>query len=69
MITFEVEGVSCDHCVTAITEAIQRLDPTARVDVNIPDKTVAIHLTDVPALQLAEAITEAGYDVSEPRDA
>lgn len=32
---FKVENMSCQHCVSAITRALQALDPAARVRVDL----------------------------------
>lgn len=32
---FKVSGMSCGHCVRAITQAIQALEQTARVEVDL----------------------------------
>lgn len=37
---FEVDNMSCGHCVRAITKALQRLDPAAEVDVDLATKRV-----------------------------
>lgn len=39
---FEVEHMSCGHCVRAITKALQRLDPAAKVDVDLAAKRVVV---------------------------
>jgi copper chaperone len=38
---FEVENMSCGHCVRTITKALQRLDPAATVSVDLATKRVA----------------------------
>ena len=37
---FEVDNMSCGHCVRTITKALQRLDPAAQVDVDLGTKRV-----------------------------
>ena len=32
---FEVDNMSCGHCARTITKALQRLDPAAKVDVDV----------------------------------
>ena len=35
MPTFDVRGMTCGHCVKAVTASIHELDPAARVDVDL----------------------------------
>ena len=37
---FHVPGMSCGHCVRSVTEAVQGIDPSARVAVDLQAKTV-----------------------------
>lgn len=60
-----VEGMTCDHCVRTITNAIQSIDTQARVNVDIPNRSVAID-GNVDFAQAKAAIEEAGYRVAEP---
>ncbi len=61
-VTLKVAGMTCQHCVRAVTGAIQALDPGARVAVDLPSGTVAVDST-LPAAQLAAAVVEEGYQV------
>lgn len=45
---FDVEGMTCGHCVRAVTRAVQALDPAARVEVDLDAGTVAVE-ADLPA--------------------
>jgi copper chaperone len=38
---FEVDNMTCGHCVRTITKALQRLDPAATVSVDLATKRVA----------------------------
>lgn len=40
MITLHVTGMTCAHCVRAVTAAIRALDPTAAVTVDLATGTV-----------------------------
>ena len=60
---FRVEGVSCQHCVQAITKEVGALKGVQAVRVNLADKTVRVeHSGDVGVNALVDAIKEAGYD-------
>jgi copper ion binding protein len=60
---FRVPGVSCDHCVRAITEEVTALPGVEQVVVNLADKSVRVnHNGKVGVGELMKAINEAGYD-------
>ncbi|ENA35943.1 MULTISPECIES: heavy-metal-associated domain-containing protein [Pseudomonas] len=60
MHTFNVQGMSCGHCVKAVTQAITALDASARVDVDLPTGKVTVDSREAPE-PLLEAIREEGY--------
>jgi copper chaperone len=59
---WKVSGMSCGHCVRAITQAIQALDPQAQIQVNLAQATVNIE-SSLTQAAIAAAIEEAGYAV------
>lgn len=61
--TFQVQGMSCGHCVRAITQAVQQLDPQARVNVQLEQGKVEVDSAQ-PREAIAKAIAEEGYQVS-----
>jgi copper chaperone len=62
MTEFEVQGMSCQHCVAAVTRSIREIDPQAEVKVDLERGKVAVDSTQ-PAEALKDAIDEAGYTV------
>jgi copper chaperone len=58
---FDVPGITCGHCRTAITDSIHGIDPTAEVVVTLSDKTVAIK-GQLTTEQARLAIMHAGYE-------
>ena len=60
MLEFQIPNMSCGHCVKAITEAVQAVDPAARVQADIPQHQVQVQ-TSAPREQLAAKLAEAGY--------
>ena len=61
MTTFEVKDMSCGHCVKAITEAVQTLDAGARIQIDLTNHRVSIDGARADAMQLRDAIRQAGY--------
>ncbi|WP_426179533.1 heavy-metal-associated domain-containing protein [Pseudomonas sp. TWRC1-2] len=60
MQVFNVEGMTCGHCVRAVTQAVQSKDPAASVNVNLAAKEVGVE-SHLSAEQVIELITEEGY--------
>jgi copper chaperone len=54
--------MSCGHCVGAVTKAVQAIDATAKVEVDLASKTVKID-SATPLAPLKSAIADAGYPV------
>ncbi len=61
--TFQVQGMSCGHCVGAVTQAIRALDPQAEVQVDLASGRVEVQSGQERAA-LAAAIEEEGYKVA-----
>lgn len=62
MYELKVEGMSCNHCVNAVTRSVQEVDAGARVDVDLAQQTVKV--TSSASLDAVKAaVTEAGYPV------
>jgi copper chaperone len=57
----QVDGMSCEGCANAVTRTIQGLDPGAEVDVDLDHGRVRV-MTIAQSLDVAQAITQAGYD-------
>jgi copper chaperone CopZ len=64
----DVEGMTCQHCVKAVTAEVSRLAGVHGVDVALDAAgTTEVTITSDGALdpvELREAIDEAGYDVA-----
>lgn len=59
---FTVSGMSCGHCVRAVTEAVKEVDPAAGVQVDLGHKSVVVQ-SAVDRATLGGAITAAGYEI------
>ncbi|GGD92395.1 heavy-metal-associated domain-containing protein [Caballeronia grimmiae] len=62
MTEFQVQGMSCQHCVAAVTRSIQEIDPQAQVRVDLENGKVAVDSTQSEQA-LKDAIDDAGYTV------
>lgn len=60
--SYVVEGMTCGHCVNAVTQAVQALPGVAGVDVDLASGRVAVSIdapVDDDAVRVA--LDEAGY--------
>ncbi len=60
---FDVQGMSCNHCAKAVTQALRQVDPQAQVQVDLAGKKVEVESAQ-PRQTLAEAIAKEGYTVA-----
>lgn len=62
MQVFNVEGMTCGHCVKAVTGAIQAQDAGAVVEVDLGRKEVKVQ-SSLKAQEIESLIREEGYEV------
>jgi copper chaperone len=61
--TYDVPGISCDHCKQAIEAQVDDLDGVASVVVDVESRTVTVDgIASDEAIRAA--IEEAGYEVA-----
>ena len=65
--TYAVAGMTCGHCVSAVTEELTRLPGVRDVSVElVTDGTSSVHVVSEFALDHGEvrvAVDEAGYEL------
>jgi copper ion binding protein len=64
--TYTVTGMSCQHCVDAVTAEVGRIGGVEQVQVDLP--TGAVTVTSTAPLDLdavRRALDEAGYDLAD----
>lgn len=64
MIEFKLPDMSCGHCVKAVTATVQKIDLQARLEFDLPNRTVRIQTSAVEATSpeaLAAALSAEGY--------
>ncbi|KJV25199.1 heavy metal transporter [Aquitalea magnusonii] len=61
MITFEVKDMTCGHCVSTITKALQSADSQAKFTIDLAKHLVMIESTAADPRELQDAIGDAGY--------
>lgn len=61
MITFDVKDMTCGHCVSTITKALESADSHAKFTIDQSSHLVTIESTGVDPQALLQAIADAGY--------
>lgn len=62
MYELKVEGMSCGHCVSAVTKSVLDIDSGAKVTVDLEQQKVSVD-SSAPLEEIKAAVTEAGYPV------
>ena len=61
-----VKGMSCGHCVAAVTKALEALPGVSRVQVDLGTGRVSFaEANPIPKEELARVIKAAGYEMVE----
>ena len=60
-IELEIEGMSCEHCVAAVSEALAELPGVSVEEVRVGEARVRYDPDQVSPHQIALAIEDAGY--------
>ncbi len=64
MKSIKIKGMSCQHCVMAVTKALAAVDGLKDVQVDLKTATATYDETKpVDALVVAAAVKKAGYEV------
>jgi copper chaperone len=60
--TYSVTGMTCEHCVNAVTEELLQLNGVSRVSIDLPTGAVTVTSAEELAHEaVAAAVDEAGY--------
>ncbi len=61
--TFNVQGMTCEHCEKAVSRAIRQLDRAAEVQIDRAANKVEVESSQAAEV-LKQAIVDEGYTVS-----
>ena len=64
-VTYVVPGMSCGHCVSAVTEEVTAVPGVRNVAINLDTKAVVVTGDAVDDAAVRAAIVEAGYEADE----
>jgi copper ion binding protein len=63
--TLKIEGMSCEHCVHHVTEALKGVAGVSSAKVDLKKKSAEVeHADAVTQAALKAAVEEAGYEVA-----
>ena len=64
--SYTVTGMTCDHCVRAVTQELQGLPGVTDVEIDLPSGRVTVR-SDAPLddASVAAAVDEAGYELAQ----
>jgi copper chaperone CopZ len=60
MLELTINDMTCGHCVSAVTQAIQQLDSQARVAIDLPTHHVSVESV-ASRERIVAALADAGY--------
>lgn len=64
--TYNVQGMTCSHCVSAVTSELRAIPEVQDIDVDLASGAVTVQSTALlDRAAVATAIEEAGYVLSE----
>jgi copper ion binding protein len=61
--TYTVTGMTCGHCVSAVSTEVGKVDGVAGVDVELATGRVTVTGEGFADDQVREAVDEAGYEL------
>jgi copper chaperone len=66
--TYSVTGMTCSHCVTAVTEEVSRIDGVSAVDVDLnaggESRVTVTSSAPLVVEAVRDAVDEAGYTLA-----
>jgi copper chaperone len=63
-IEFNITGMTCDHCVHAVTTAVKELQGVTDVKVSLDEKRATVSGDGVDVKKVIAAIEEEGYEAA-----
>lgn len=63
-IELAIEGMTCDHCVNAVTGALQEVPGVKTAKVDLDSKSASVEAEQVDVAALIAAVEEEGYEAA-----
>ena len=62
--TYHVKGMTCGHCVNAVSQELKRVEGVRSVDVDLASGTVSVaSVAPLDEALVSAAVDEAGYEL------
>jgi copper ion binding protein len=61
--TLDVEGMTCNHCVMHVTNALKEVAGVSNVKVDLASKKAVVEGTNLDDNAMKAAVADAGYEV------
>jgi len=61
--TLDVEGMTCNHCVMHVTNALKEVAGVSTVKVDLATKKAVVEGSNLDDNAMKEAVADAGYEV------
>ncbi len=61
--TYDVAGMTCEHCRRAVIDEVGAVDGVAAVEVDLDSGRMVVQGQDLVDTAVAAAVAEAGYEV------
>lgn len=62
--TIAIEGMHCQHCVAAVTEALKAVSGVTSVQVSLEKNNAVVEGTGLEDAALKAAVEDTGFDVA-----
>jgi copper chaperone CopZ len=62
--SYRVEGMTCAHCVAAVTDEVGRIPGAEHVEVDLESGTLLVRGESVGDADVRAAVEEAGYSLA-----
>ena len=62
--TYTVVGMTCEHCVRSVREEVAEVGGVEALEVDLASGRLRVRGRDVSDADVADAVAEAGYEVS-----
>jgi mercuric reductase len=64
-VVFNIEGMTCDHCVHSVTEALLTVPGVKKAQVSLPDKKAVVTTEgNLDTQAVLQAVEQEGYQAS-----
>ncbi len=63
-ITFNITGMTCDHCVHAVTNAVKETPGVSAVTVSLDEKSAVVSGEQIDISKIIAAVAEEGYEAA-----